>query len=321
MQMYPGWSARDNYAVHKKRKRKPKKQPQAEEAAATEEKGECPPFPLLPLYFSLLPLLSLSPSLSLSLSRFFSITVLLAHTLTFSFCPSLLPMMLLKCKFHMDRSGFTLSLLLSPFSADACQPPLSPDPNSRKCRARYGLDQQQMWCGPCRLVGALLYTLSQIHCHVYMYIHVVPYVKSLTSGYTIRFCIIVIIILFLSFPPHQTLLPAPTFLSPSSLLPALSLTSHLRRKKKCIRCSEGDGDCAPKQDDTPLEDDVMANDDGSANNSNGDTKNASNGQLPVANTTFGALVAVETTKDSSSNSQSNSTAPPPVALGNQTAAT
>ena len=65
----------------------------------------------------------------------------------------------------------------------------------------------------------------------------------------------------------------------------------------------------------------MANDDGSANNSNGDTKNASNGQLPVANTTFGALVAVETTKDSSSNSQSNSTAPPPVALGNQTAAT
>ena len=41
MQMYPGWSARDNYAVHKKRKRKPKKQTQPEEAAVTaEEKGE-----------------------------------------------------------------------------------------------------------------------------------------------------------------------------------------------------------------------------------------------------------------------------------------
>lgn len=24
------------------------------------------------------------------------------------------------------------------------------DPNARKCRARYGLDQQHMWCGPCR---------------------------------------------------------------------------------------------------------------------------------------------------------------------------
>ena len=37
MQMYPGWSARDNYAVHKKRKRKQKKPTQPEEE---EEAGE-----------------------------------------------------------------------------------------------------------------------------------------------------------------------------------------------------------------------------------------------------------------------------------------
>jgi hypothetical protein len=157
MQMYPGWSARDNYAVHKKRKRKPKKQAQPEEVAITEDKD---------------------------------------------------------------------------------QAPLSPDPNSRKCRARFGLDQQQMWCGPCR------------------------------------------------------------------------------RKKKCVRCSEGDGDSAPKPDDTALEDDVMINYEQNGINSNGDTE-STNEKLPVANTTFGALVAIET-KDTSNSCQS---APPPVALGNQTAAT
>lgn len=42
MQMYPGWSARDNYAVHKKRRRKPKKQAQPEEAVTAEEKGQSP---------------------------------------------------------------------------------------------------------------------------------------------------------------------------------------------------------------------------------------------------------------------------------------
>ena len=38
------------------------------------------------------------------------------------------------------------------FPPDTNLAPLSPDPNSRKCRARFGLDQQQMWCGPCRCV-------------------------------------------------------------------------------------------------------------------------------------------------------------------------
>ena len=37
--------------------------------------------------------------------------------------------------------------------------PLSPDPNSRKCRARFGLDQQHMWCGPCRWETTLTHTL------------------------------------------------------------------------------------------------------------------------------------------------------------------
>ena len=145
-------------------------------------------------------------------------------------------MMLLKCKFHMERSGFTLSLLLPPFPADACQPPLSPDPNSRKCRARYGLDQQQMWCGPCRLVGSLLYTLSQIHCHVYS---AICKVTNLWLYYQILYYRNYYY-LFLSSPPHQSLLPAPTFL-PSSLLPPPSslhspslLISGVRRNVSAV---------------------------------------------------------------------------------------
>ena len=55
MQMYPGWSARDNYAVHKKRKRKTKKQAQPEETVTTDqEKGK--------KSFSLLSLSCVSPS-------------------------------------------------------------------------------------------------------------------------------------------------------------------------------------------------------------------------------------------------------------------
>ena len=37
MQMYPGWSARDNYAVHKKRKKRKVKQVQQEEQEDHEE--------------------------------------------------------------------------------------------------------------------------------------------------------------------------------------------------------------------------------------------------------------------------------------------
>eukprot|EP00731_Ephydatia_muelleri_P003866 Em0002g42a len=70
MQMYPGWSARDNYAVHKKRKKRKIKQVQQEEQEDHEE---------------------LDPEQS----------------------------------------------------ADD-------DPNARKCRARYGMEQQNLWCGPCR---------------------------------------------------------------------------------------------------------------------------------------------------------------------------
>ncbi|CAI8014936.1 Protein pangolin, isoform J [Geodia barretti] len=173
MQMYPGWSARDNYAVHKKRKRKPKKQSQPEETAVMAE--------------------------------------------------------------EKDSSGVA---------------PLSPDPNSRKCRARFGLDQQHMWCGPC-------------------------------SGI---------------------------------------LVSGLRRKKKCIRCSEGDGESAPKPDDTPLEDDVMSGNYEHANTS-GSKSEGPGEKLPVANTTFGALVNIETTKDASTSGQSTSSAIPPVTLGNPTATT
>ena len=96
--------------------------------------------------------------------------------------------------------------------------------------------------------------------------------------------------------------------------------SCLRRKKKCIRCSEGDGESAPKPDDTPLEDDVMSSNYNEQHNSS--SSKSEGEKLPVANTTFGALVDIETTKDASSTSgQSNSSALPPVTLGNPTATT
>ena len=44
-------------------------------------------------------------------------------------------------------------------------------------------------------------------------------------------------------------------------------------------------------------------------------------KLPVANTTFGALVDIETTKDASTSRQSTSSALPAVTLGNPTATT
>ena len=40
MQMYPGWSARDNYAIHKKRKRKKPKQGTPEKEEDSGELGE-----------------------------------------------------------------------------------------------------------------------------------------------------------------------------------------------------------------------------------------------------------------------------------------
>jgi hypothetical protein len=98
------------------------------------------------------------------------------------------------------------------------------------------------------------------------------------------------------------------------------LVSGLRRKKKCIRCSEGDGESAPKQDDTPLEDDVMSGNYEHANTS-GSKSEGPGEKLPVANTTFGALVNIETTKDASTSGQSTSSAIPPVTLGNPTATT
>lgn len=37
MQMYPGWSARDNYAIHKRRKKKKAKQQQQEQPQPEED--------------------------------------------------------------------------------------------------------------------------------------------------------------------------------------------------------------------------------------------------------------------------------------------
>ena len=38
--------------------------------------------------------------------------------------------------------------------------------NPRKCRARYGMEQQHMWCGPCRYVRVALFV-----CEAYIGTH------------------------------------------------------------------------------------------------------------------------------------------------------
>ena len=48
LQMYPGWSARDNYAVHKKRKKR-KNKPMKEEDE--EEQQGCGMYPRAPIYY------------------------------------------------------------------------------------------------------------------------------------------------------------------------------------------------------------------------------------------------------------------------------
>uniref|UniRef100_A0A8C4Z6L1 Transcription factor 7 like 2 n=1 Tax=Gadus morhua TaxID=8049 RepID=A0A8C4Z6L1_GADMO len=91
MQLYPGWSARDNYGKKKKRKREKQ---QAEGNA--------------PLSYSTL--------------------LFTSGRLTFWLC---------------SASLVSASFSLFPVAASDLSAP-------KKCRARFGLDQQNNWCGPCR---------------------------------------------------------------------------------------------------------------------------------------------------------------------------
>ena len=102
LQMYPGWSARDNYAVHKKR-RKRKAKPKEEEVEEEEEEQQgCG-------------------------------TCFIVHTLE-------------QQTNHLRTLPFTIFLA---------------DPNAKKCRARYGLEQSEKWCGPCRYSEPVVQVYSQ----------------------------------------------------------------------------------------------------------------------------------------------------------------
>ena len=56
----------------------------------------------------------------------------------------------------------TLSLSLT--HSTTPHPPSLTDPNAKKCRARYGLEQSEKWCGPCRYrVPSHTSTMSLCH--------------------------------------------------------------------------------------------------------------------------------------------------------------
>lgn len=85
MQMYPGWSARDNYAVHKKRRKRKTKTVDGNKQSSTPSTG----------------------------------------------------------------GGSTTDDQDSHNAANDSSNDID-DPNARKCRARFGLDQQHLWCNPCK---------------------------------------------------------------------------------------------------------------------------------------------------------------------------
>lgn len=93
-QLYPGWTARDNYAIHQRKKKK--KRDKSADGGTVLTAIACPPSRY-----------SLSPSFP----RFLSVSVV-------SFLPT------------QPAEGGSL----------------------KKCRARFGLDQQSKWCKPCRCV-------------------------------------------------------------------------------------------------------------------------------------------------------------------------
>lgn len=110
---HPGWSARDNYAIHSSRRRKRKFIRTPDGTIVKEESLRTKDHPLL--------------------------SVNASHT-------------------HSVASSANA---LVGTSADAHRK--LPDPNSaKKCRARYGVENQSQWCKPCRLVLLLnqLFTLT-----------------------------------------------------------------------------------------------------------------------------------------------------------------
>ncbi|ERE79276.1 transcription factor 7-like 2-like isoform 1 [Cricetulus griseus] len=109
MQLYPGWSARDNYGKKKKRKRD--KQP-----GETNEHSEC----------FLNPCLSLPPITDLSAPK--------------------------KCRarFGLDQQNNWCGPCRSPFFQTPDEGRLSNANTPKKCRALFGLDRMTLWCKPCR---------------------------------------------------------------------------------------------------------------------------------------------------------------------------
>ena len=122
MQMYPGWSARDNYALSKKKKRKRLMQHQQHKEVGAEGAAGA----------------ALGP-----------MKVSSANTGT----PRLYGARM------MDASGFKCEGNVASFNVLCHSSPLSKTctlvlgslniNNLKKCRARFGVEQQELWCKPC----------------------------------------------------------------------------------------------------------------------------------------------------------------------------
>ncbi|MBN3316259.1 TF7L2 factor, partial [Atractosteus spatula] len=127
MQLYPGWSARDNYGKKKKRKRD--KQPGETNAIISYNRG----YPSCVRLVTSQRVQLLPGTFVCEHREYFPNPCLSLPPITDSFIPFI---------FFISFFLFPLCSLLSPIRSDLSAP--------KKCRARFGLDQQNNWCGPCR---------------------------------------------------------------------------------------------------------------------------------------------------------------------------
>ena len=152
------------------------------------------------------------------------VTLSHSHSLTHSPIPS-----------HTLPLPHTLShsLTHSPTHTHSHHPsPSIIDPNAKKCRARYGLEQSEKWCGPCR------YSVPQPIPAQFLPVNI-----STVSPSQYQHCVP---------QPIPALCPPANTSTVSLCHISLSPLSLGRRKKKCVRVNEDEDDRAGRPNDNVM---------------------------------------------------------------------
>ncbi|KAL3313808.1 hypothetical protein Ciccas_007585 [Cichlidogyrus casuarinus] len=143
--LYPGWSARDNYAMHSKRKKRRRMMAALSAAAVASGARQHPqsnqfPTQQVPAAFHYPP----PPQLAQSRSQN-CMPGMRASESAF-FCNRDFPPM----NFHLAKSATQLNTSEGETHQEDEQEIECSASHPKKCRARFGLEQQNRWCKPCR---------------------------------------------------------------------------------------------------------------------------------------------------------------------------